>query len=240
MENFNFTFDNILSDELYLIIKELPNISTPSRDISYEQVPGRFTDLMTDNGRYENREIEVDCYFMDKVNSTDLNIISSNIVRWLKPPSRTHKKLTFSNDDEYFYEAIVTNAIDLSQQFKIVGGARIMFTCKPFKKRVDGEITKSFTKAFNVINPEIFDSEPYMKIYGNGTITLKINDQSIVFKNVSEYIEVDSEMMECFKGTTRANSQMTGSFPVFESGINKVSWIGSVSKIEVKGRWRCL
>lgn len=225
---------------MYLSVVERPSLSTISRDTTTYTISGRSGDLIVDNKRYENRELEVDCFIRKYVYDTSLATTATKIKNWLQPPELLYKKLSFSDDDEYFYEAIVINALDITEVLEYFGEFKILFTCKPFKKRLDGEVLKTYSKPFGIMNPEIFDSEPYIKIYGTGDITLNINNQSIVFKGVSEYIEVDSEMMECFKGNTLQNSKMTGSFPIFESGINSVSWTGSVSKIEVKGRWRCL
>ena len=81
------------------------------------------------------------------------------------------------------------------------------------------------------------DSEPYMKIYGNGDATLTINDKTIKFNDIDRYIEIDTELMNCFKDNINQNNRMIGEFPVLKSGENSVTWSGDITKIEIEPRW---
>ncbi|MDU6337913.1 MAG: phage tail protein, partial [Clostridium sporogenes] len=66
-----------------------------------------------------------------------------------------------------------------------------------------------------------------------------INNEIIKFTNISDYIELDSEMMECYKSNVPLNHLMIGNFPIFQVGENNISWTGNISKIEIIPRWRC-
>ena len=81
------------------------------------------------------------------------------------------------------------------------------------------------------------NSEPYMKIYGSGDIIISINNRPLKFKNVENYIEVDTELMNCFKGETNQNNRMYSDFPILTTGENVFSWVGNVTKIEIEPRW---
>ena len=53
-------------------------------------------------------------------------------------------------------------------------------------------------------------AKPYIKIYGSGNISLHINSDTFTFENVSDYIEIDSETMNAYKGQSLQNNVMSG------------------------------
>lgn len=57
---------------------------------------------------------------------------------------------------------------------------------------------------------------------------------------VDDYITIDSEQEEAYHGLILKNRQMTGDFPKLNSGINIISWVGNLTKIEVNPRSRWL
>ena len=87
---------------------------------------------------------------------------------------------------------------------------------------------------------------PYIKICGSGTVRLMItpggqSTATWLLSDVDEYIEIDSELMNCFKGTVLKNDTVKGTeFPVFKSGVCTISCTGDVTWIEVIPRWCCL
>lgn len=54
-----------------------------------------------------------------------------------------------------------------------------------------------------ITNPTAFESRPYIKLYGSGTVVIMIQPQGrgMMISNLDEYIEIDSELMNCFKDT---------------------------------------
>ncbi len=84
-----------------------------------------------------------------------------------------------------------------------------------------------------------YESKPFFKIYGSGNITVNINGNSFMVKNISNYVLVDSELKECYKDSTNMGKNMTGDYPILLVGENTISWSGTVTKIELTPRWRC-
>jgi phage-related protein len=60
-------------------------------------------------------------------------------------------------------------------------------------------------------------------------------------KNVENEIEVDSEIMNCYKSisgvVTNQNNKMYSEFPIIEEGLNNISWTGNVTRVEIIPRW---
>lgn len=86
-------------------------------------------------------------------------------------------------------------------------------------------------------------SRPYIKLYGSGTVALLIQPQGrgMMISDLDEYIEIDSELMNCFKDTILKNDKVKGTeFPVLKPGVCTIICTGDVTRIEVIPRWCCL
>ena len=95
------------------------------------------------------------------------------------------------------------------------------FNCKPFKYSYEGQQTiADGNPRLTATNPTAFDSRPYIKIYGSGTVRLMLTPSgqgttTWVLSDVDEYIKIDSELMNCYKDTVLKNDTVTGEgFPV--------------------------
>ena len=105
-------------------------------------------------------------------------------------------------------------------------------------EKVTIEITETGKKG--IINQYNAKAYPYMKIHGSGSGNLYFNNEIITFTNIDEYVELDSELEECYKDTSNCNKYMIGNFPVFNEGINEVDYDGGITYIEITPRWRTL
>ena len=115
------------------------------------------------------------------------------------------------------------------------GEVLLSFNCKPYRKKASDKIT--ITQKNTVVTNEFMDSEPHIKIFGSGDVDLKIGSQTIKLTNIENYIEIDSELMNCYKDNVNQNNRMSGEFPILKSGDNSVTWSGNVTKIEIEPRW---
>ena len=59
--------------------------------------------------------------------------------------------------------------------------------------------------SLSITNPTVFESRPDIKLYGSGTVMLNISSGSSTtswtISAINENIEIDSELMNCFKDT---------------------------------------
>ena len=225
--------------EFSLLISEKGSYKGASRDISYTSVPGRSGDLITDNGRYKNISIP---YKMALLNATEREFaeIAHQIKGWLLAEAG-YFRLWDSYDSKYFRLASYSDEVNIEQELRDTGTLSLTFNCKPQKYSLEGENTVILTAAGSLYNAEFFPSAPYIKIVGSGTITLTVNNNSFTFTDINEYIEIDSEIMNAYKGVVAQNNKMTGSgFPTFLPGNNTIAWTGNVKRLEIIPRWCCL
>lgn len=223
--------NDIADFEYDLCMVDRPSIPTPNRNIEYYEIEGRHGTL------HEKKT------FSDVELTVTFNLLSEeNIkksIRQIKAWLLSADTIYFSDEDDVYY--IVKNTVigDIENEIEEYGEFEVTFTLDPFAY-AKYSLTSVTNQSKKIINPGTFESEPIMKVYGVGNITLTVNSNTVTLKDVSNYIVIDSGMKECYKGSTRLNNKMSGSFFVLKRGLNDISWTGNVSKIEVEGKWRYL
>ena len=228
-----FYFNGFYSYEMGLIVEEKSIYNGPQPDFELISVPGRDGDVIIDNGRYNNVDVSYTCY------CKDLSANMKSIKQWLCRPG--YFKLTDSYDPLYFRYAAFASKLKVDELLRNVGKAELVFNCKPFRYSVAGQTKQTLTASGTVTNPESFPSLPYIKITGSGAVTLTIGAKAYSFTSVPTYLEIDSELMSCYKGSTLYNNRIGFTeFPVLQPGNNSVSWTGSVTKVEIIPNWRTL
>lgn len=234
-----FMFKGHSSLEFGLIITEKGSYKGASRDISYTSVPGRSGDLITDNGRYKNVDIPYKCTLLNNT-AREFEELTDQIKCWLLA-EQGYFPLWDSYNKKYFRLGSYCDEADIEQELRDLGKVNLSFNCKPFRYSFEGQNTIVFTAAGILYNAEFYPSSPYIKIMGSGTVTLTVNNDSFTFTDIDEYIEVDSNIMNAYKGIQPQNNKMSGlAFPTLQPGNNYISWVGNVQQLEIVPRWCCL
>lgn len=232
-----FIFDGINSKDMGIKIERHNNFSSPQRRIESVSVPGRTGNILIDDGSYENQIFEYELILeCDSKKGTDISKKAEEVSNWLHG-DYTYKTLTFSNSSKV-YKAVVINKIDITQMFKRFAKALVTFEAYEVVnvvKRINVSTIENEGIFINDTNREI---RPILKIIGNGDCTININNQKVKIKSLEGHIIVDSFNMDCYKlmesGIARnSNDKMTGAFPVFSVGENKIKVIGAT--VEVLG-----
>lgn len=228
-----FSFDNQRSSDFGLYVAEKDIWSAPAYDQQLVSVPGRNGDVIIDNGRYENIDVSYTCY------CGDLQTNIKNIKLWLCRPG--YFQLTDTYDPMYFRYAVFASKLKIDEMLSNVGRFQLVFNCKPFKYNVLGLVKQTFTSGGTITNPESFSSLPYIKLTGSGAVTLYINSKAYSFTSIPTYLEINTGLMSCYKGSALHNDKIGFSeFPILEPGDNNISWTGNVSKLEIIPNWRTL
>lgn len=237
-------FKGIDSRDLNLYVRKKTAYDKAERDMTFVSVPGRSGDLIIDNGKFKNINIEYELSLF----STQHEELSENenffysfedVCRWLTEDSKYYK-LYNSYEPLYYRMACLTKGISMDdQEHWSVGKFGIKFNCKPFRYRIDGdEVQTITTQNTRLYNQEVYESLPHIKIFGTGNIYLHINGRQYNFLNVLGYVSCDSEAMNVYKDMVNKNNDyQANSYPILEPGSNVISWSGNVSKIEIKPRW---
>ena len=240
-----FTYNGRSSAEFGLHIEKKDVFSAPEYDAEFISIPGRSGDIINPNRRFSNIKVTY-TVFLSRKNAAALSAVLRDIKGWLySEPDRYHE-LTDSYDAEYFRYGIISGNLDIEEQMNKVGSFTVTFNCKPFKYSFVGQETLAVDASeLTINNPTAFESKPNIKLYGSGAVTLNVSSgnstSSWTISAIDEYIEIDSELMNCFKDTTLKNDKVKGAeFPILKPGVCTIICTGDVTRIEVIPRWCCL
>ena len=123
-----FTFGGTSSASFNFIIMENDNLNSFENDIELISVPGRTGDLIVNNNRKKNKEINISAY-VDLEGLGDAKTVARNINNWLTG-NVSYKPLIFS-DDLVKYEAIVIGKVDIREVIEGLLEISFKFNCKP-------------------------------------------------------------------------------------------------------------
>lgn len=230
-------FNGLSSADYGIKVWQAPTYSIPERDYEKIHVPGRDGDLILDKGSYKNTTRSYVVSF-GRPDKKDFTLLANSLSEWLHSCSG-YARLEDSYEPEYYRIAAYDESNDITNAYHQAGQTTIKFNCKPqrFLKSGDGII--KFTKLGYLDNPTFFAARPIVKVYGNGDGVLRIGEYAVTIKSIEEYIVIDSEMMDAYKGTLNCNSkiQLNGNFPRLEKGRNEISFSGAITSLEVQPKW---
>lgn len=243
----HFEFDGKDSREYKVYFLGKKQWKKPKRDVTSTHIPGRSGDIVFDNGCYNNFSDTIKLrLFAPNItgnNEDDFCEASKRVREWLKIDSKYHKLIESYNPD--YYRQIRIESITIQQADKDIADVTVAVDCKPYIRRISGDNIITLTASNeNLINPDSEESEPYMKITptdGTTDFSIAVNNVTYSFYQADGYVEIDSETMNVYKGTTNKNSDYAATgFPTLKVGVNKVMFIGNISSIELIPRWRTL
>ena len=203
--------------------------SAPTRSVDFIEVPGRNGDLLIDNGNYTNTKA-----FFDVVITREIEK-NTDRLKHLLYSQKGYQRL-YDSDLKGFYRMASFNS-----GFEIMsndgGVIRIEFDCKPFKYDILGENAVIFTGEGNLYNKYFEPSRPIITVYGSGQGNVYIGNQNIAISNIDEYVTIDAEMQDAFKGLQNKNATVNTADIVLLPGNNAISFSGGVTSVEIKPRW---
>lgn len=206
-------------------------LSSPSPRREFEEVPGRkMGSVLIDEGCYDDFTLELECCLVNESEETMANI-ARRAKKYLL--GAINSKLQTDEDLDFYLTGTYISKVDIVEAIDNFGTFQAQFRCAPIRKYVHNSgitITKKDSTLFNEFDYAI----PYIKIKGTGDVVLIINGTRFEIKGVEEYIEIDSERMDCYKGEIPQNNKFRGLyFPEFDPGINTISWEGNITEIEI-------
>ena len=232
MMNF-FVYDGKNSQDLGLLISGEKTYNSPSRDVTTVSIPGRSGDLIIDNRRYNNVEISYTVSFRKDVPEK-----TRALKAWLLS-NAGYRRLEDTYQPEYFRLAAISNATAFEISINRYGTAELIFNCNPFLFSKGGEQNVSIpASGGRIYNPEYFESQPIITVYGNGNGVLSVNNINYNLSDIDGYVTINSDVGLVYKGTENKNSTVNFiEFPTLQVGENIIDWTGGITKVEIIPRW---
>lgn len=215
-----------------LLICELPPITKPQMRTIVTEIEGRDGDIVDEIG-YSSYDKTIN---IGLTRNYDIN----QIIKYFSGSG----DLIMSNEADKVYKASIYSQIDYDRLLRF-RTANIKFHVQPFKyKANEAKIYKTITnqEPIEIVNRGLEKSKPILTIYGTGIITIAINGYDVFAVDLGEeeeYVVVDSLKEDAYKGSILKNRLMSGDFPVFDVGVNTITWTGNLTGIivEPKSRW---
>lgn len=226
--------DSYLDYGLY--ISKRPVIPSPKKRVEYIDILGKHSRLIYDEGTFEDITITLECSIKSRE-----NLIGKidEIKAWLLSVGEAN--LIFSFMPDKCYKAQVVNAIDFKQVYRYTSKFPIIFNCRPFKYLVQNNILTINESSTFITNPGTIESEPIITVYGTGDISLTINEKLVELIDVPSKIILNTIIYDAYDDNKNSlNEKMKGEFPNLIPGVNEISYIGEVEKIEILPNWRWL
>lgn len=228
----SFSFDGINSKQFGIYVSGSGTFNSPELDVTFYEVRGRNGDIAISNGRYKNITVTYPAFirYAFKDNAEQARA-------WLLSPQK-YCRLEDDYDIDHFRLGLFSGPLDFDMRFlNRSGDTNISFNCKPQRYLKMGEIAVPFTAAGMLWNPSVFASKPLITVYGSGSGTLTVGNTTVSLTSISEFVTLDCDVQDAYKGLTNKNSTMTGSFPELSPGENVVSFTGGITKVEIVPRW---
>ena len=225
---FNFLDKNC--NDYGIVVEKYPSLFIPVKSFEKVNIAGNDKAEYRE-GTYEPITLSIECYLKDR-SPQKIREIS----KWLN--SKSEGKLILGNDPNFYYNARIVNAIPINKVINLFGRFIIQFECEPFVYSLEEEVI-TITSNTEIENKGITVSKPIYKVYGSGEAKIKVNGKEITLYGVGNYIEIDTELMECYKDNISLNASMNGNYTSLwlNEGINNIEFTGA-SKIEITPKWR--
>ena len=222
------------SDNYNMYLTDAGIYGMAERDIEKLKVAGRNGDLLLDNHRYNNVPLSYPAIIRDDFarNYQDfMDFILSN---------KGYMRVEDSFNPDIFMFAVYTGEVDAKkvERYGKDGVFNMTFERKPERYLKSGEFPIEITSNTSIFNQYRTDALPIVRVYGTGALT--IGDTTITINSVSEYVDIDCETQDAYKGSTNCNGNITlnnGDFFKLKSGANAVTMANTITKIVVVPRW---
>jgi phage-related protein len=239
MRNY-LTFNGVDSTAYGVYISGQGTFSAPQKEVNFINVPGRNGDLIGKSDKFRNLELTYPAFIYTnfKNNIRDfrnfLNSINGYAV--LRDTYHTDEFRLAAYVSEFEPEVVTKND---------AGSFDIVFNCKPQRFLDSGTVQTTYTaNSFTINNPTLFNAKPKIEavIANSGTYgQIVIGGETITINVVNTTVVIDSEMQDCYNGTTSYNDAVVFSdnnFPVLKPGANAITKTSNVTLKITPNWWR--
>lgn len=228
-----FNFAGVQSQNYDMWIEGGGTYSAPARKYNAYDVPGRNGAVTIDDGSFEEIEHTYKAFiardFAENVENLRNDLMALNGAQ----------RLTDTYHPGEFYRARYMRGLEPEVAPRAVGGSfDITFMRDPRRFLVSGETAVTVASGGSLTNPTNFASKPLIRVYGYGTLI--VNDENITISSGFEYVDIDSEIMDCYHGLDNANSRVSfqnRNFPELHAGANGITYSGNITSVQVTPRW---
>ena len=229
-----FQIGDVSSLDFGIVISDASVWGSPKRVFESVSVPGRNGDLIFDEGRYENAPIDYNCQILNDGGELD------RFRAWLASQVGYVRLEDTYHPEEYRLAAVSSGLTPQMTLWALRrGDFNVTFSAKPQRFLKIGDVGTEYESNISIYNPTYFEARPIIRVYGYGDLVVGGVTVSIESNSLS-YIDIDSQVDDCYCGTTNANQYITlsgDSFPTLAVGVTNIELPATVSKIILFPKW---
>ena len=235
MEKDYFIFDGISSLDFGAWLTGEGVFDAPERKTRSVEIPGRNGALTIDEGiSFEDIKHTYPGFIAEDFRDNMRDLRSALLSKMGK------RRLSDSYNPDEYYLARCSGEIKVKPAPRAVAGEfEIEFVRDPRRFLVSGEEMQTYASGSDIYNPTEYEARPQIRIYGYGTVAIGNNTITIA-ENSKAYIDVDSEIMDCYYQTENLNSLISFSqndFPVLKPGMNGITYSGNITRVDIRPNW---
>lgn len=226
-----FVFNGKCSKDYGLYISGSGTFNAPERDITKVEIPGKNGELLIDNERFKNITGSYPAFIRHKFKD-----YTKEVREWLLGRSG-YFRLMDSYNPEYFRLASFSGPIDFETRvLNRSGECEIAFDCKPQRFLNEGDYFLPVQEGMKLYNPTPFTALPLIRVYGTGG-TILVGNTVMQISSIDEYVDIDCEMQNAYKGAENCNKNVSNTFPELPEGETAIRYEGNITQVEIKPRW---
>ena len=221
-----FIFNEINSNDLGIIVKNMPLIPLAEKDIESILITGRNGNLHIDNGTYRSISYTIDCVISDVSRIDDIKKILNGT-----------SKLVLSKYKDRYFVATVKNQVSFDKYLNVLQEFPLQFEFQPIAYGNE-LIEKTISSSTN--NLEIGGNTSISPvIIVNGVGTFSINN--IAIQVLESDIIIDCDLMNCTKNNLNVNNKVIlDKFPTLNPIENQIILNEGITSIILQYRKRWL
>ena len=207
-----------------IIVEKIPTISKGKKKIEIMQIDGRNGFLSIDTGVYEPFPINLECHCTDDANLDEIKAFLDGYG-------------TLSFDNERQYTAVIDNSIPFETILPVFKKFQISFLVNPIAEDITAT-EETITESPTTLNIDTYaDIYPTLEIACSGDVSISIGNDTFYLYSTDGTYTLDCKN-KIIKDANDLNSSglMNGDFPTLKSGVNDISYTGTITSFKISYR----
>jgi len=219
-------FKGINSEELGIVVENLPIAPNPIRNVTPIIIPGMDGSLVQTDDTYPDMEYAVLCRALPSAPFRLINdwlCGSGDLITSREPDKKYRARFNARQSDNDLYIFLRTT---------------LSFMVYPFMFDAETE-TITLTSSGTIYNTGTRFSFPIITVYGAGTLTIGDYELTISATAGEAYVIINSEIQECYyTSALNRGNKVTGEFPQIDPGECAVTLGAGITRVDIQGNWR--
>lgn len=228
------TFADKSTNDFGIWISGEGTYGAPERNVQTQEVAGKNGDLLFDLGNFKNITVKYPAAIkMDMPSKLrDFINFAGSQIGYQRLEDTYHPY-------EYRMARFKSNlSIQTAGYMNRSGKFTLEFDCKPQRFLKSGETPIVYDHGAVLYNRTEFEAKPLLRVYGSGAGTVGIGSETISITAINEYVDIDCEIMDAYKGAVNCNSNVAFTDDiVLKAGENNIAFTGNISEVVITPRW---